>query len=65
MPHLIECLTNVEEYAGAVLFCFEGCVDGMAESMDLLYSGVFSSKTELVVRYILSIPDVGGYSVGK
>ena len=65
MPHLIKCLTDVKEYAGAVLFCFECCVDGMTESMDLLYGGVFTSKTELVVGYTLCIPVVGSDSVGE
>jgi hypothetical protein len=65
MPNLVKCLTDVEESAGTILFCFKSCVDGVAEAMYLLDGGVFMPKSKLVVRYLLCVPVVGSSSIGK
>jgi hypothetical protein len=49
MPHSVEGLADVQKYCIAVLFSLHGLVDTMNNAVNLLYGGVASAKTKLVV----------------
>ena len=65
MPDLIKSLADVKVGAGAVLFCFKRCIDGVTKAVHLLNSGVFVTESELMVRYPLCIRNVSSDSVGE
>jgi hypothetical protein len=66
MPHLVKCLTDVEECAGAILFCFRGCVDDVAQSMYCTCCMVeCSCRKPNWWAGILCVPVVGSNSIGE
>ena len=58
MPNLIECLADVQKCTGTVFLVFKGFMDGVTDAVHLLNSGVFVTKSKLVIWnavYILFI----------
>jgi hypothetical protein len=48
MPHFVECLGNVKEGCGTILFVFKGFVDVLDYALGLFDGGVTLSEAELV-----------------
>jgi hypothetical protein len=48
MPHFVECLGNVKEGCGTLLFVFKGFVDVLDYAVGLFDGGVALSEAELV-----------------
>jgi hypothetical protein len=59
MPYLIKGLADVQKSTGTIFLMFKRFINGVTDAVHLLNSGMFVTKSKLVIWYIVYVLFIG------